>query len=271
MKPRAAVTAFAAALLVAACGPSTPADRSLSSTQSPAPSRTSSPSTRSQNPAPQTASPFGPPSTAPAAAGPASGYIPGTTVVSGTEGESKYRTTIPTLTGGSPAVVERFRAAVRAGQRAVLPGSEADGRRYTTEDGVVPAGFRTAVTSITPYLVSGLIVAESFAYRAAHPYTSIATIVIDTATASPIAFDDVFTDPATALARMRSLAPGLDGSRRLQDAGYDDFRDWLPRRDGFQAFVSVPFVLGSYIPVTVPWAKLSDLMRPGMLQKLSRD
>ncbi|KLI05221.1 hypothetical protein A5731_21545 [Mycolicibacterium conceptionense] len=47
--------------------------------------------------------------------------------------------------------------------------------------------------------------------------------------------------------------------------------NWLPTSSGLEVYVSVAHALGDYVVVTVPWDRIADVLRPGMLDVLTAD
>jgi len=178
--------------------------------------------------------------------------------------------TVPQLAGGDPAVTARFNAAMQA-SRAGMPQPSDD---TSVSDGELPGGFRSGVTRIGSGVVAGRIVLLWYGKGAAHPNQSLGTVVIATRTATPVTVNDLYQAPAAALARLRMLLPQLDTSGRLNEqwlSGDDIDVNWLPTPSGLQVYVPVAHALGDYVPVTVPWDRIADLLRPGMLEVLRAD
>ena len=101
----------------------------------------------------------------------------------------------------------------------------------------------------------------------AHPTRYLATVVINTATAQPITFADVFPNQEVARARLRELVPQLDSTGRLHPNSleHEKFLNWLPTPDGLRVYVEVSHAVGGFAAVTVPWDKIRDLVAPGAL------
>ncbi|ADG80665.1 hypothetical protein TPAU25S_03781 [Tsukamurella paurometabola] len=249
MNTRIVAATVAVALLgTAACSSQSP---------TPAPSPSSSPSVAESSAAsPATASPL-------AAAN--HGYLPSLTSTPGTpEGKA---VSIPTLQGGDPAVTKRFNDAMRSSRAAMPPADE----QTSVSDGELTGGYRSGVTRIGANAVAGRIVLYSNGKGAAHPNNSVGTVVIATKTATPVTVDDVYRDKSAALSRMRTLLPELDTSKRLRSdnvSGNDILDTWLPTATGIELYVPVAHVIGDYVPVVVPYVRIADLLRPGMLDVL---
>ncbi|WP_454792831.1 hypothetical protein [Mycolicibacterium lutetiense] len=249
------VAAAAVAVLgLAACGPAT------------------APSTPSAATSTTTSSTTAPEPSAAAAAAPLATDAHGYTITSITAPGSQpgKSVTIPQLSGGDPAVTARFNAAMQA-SRAGMPEQSAD---MSVDDGELPGGFGSGVTRIGSGVVAGRIVLLWYGRGAAHPNHSLGTVVIETHTATPVTVDDLYQDRAAALARLRTLLPQLDVSRRLDEqwmSGDDIAANWLPTPTGLEVYVPVAHVMGDYVAVPVPWDRIADLLRPGMLDVLRAD
>lgn len=233
--------ATAAAVALAGCGPTTPA---------PVPAKTTTSSV------------------AATLATDAHGYT--ITSIAAPGSQPGKSVTIPQLAGGDPAVTSRFNAAMQA-CLAAMPELSAT---TSVDDGEVPDSFGSGVTRIGSGAVAGRIVLLWYGRGAAHPNHSLGTVVIGTRTATPITVDDLYPDRAAALARMRTLLPQLDTTGRLDEqsmSGDDIDVNWLPTPTGLQIYVPVAHVLGDYVPVFVPWERIADLLRPGMLEVLRAD
>ncbi|KXO99030.1 hypothetical protein AXK60_22345 [Tsukamurella pseudospumae] len=140
-------------------------------------------------------------------------------------------------------------------------------------DGELPGGDRSGVTRIGAGAVAGRLVVFWYGHGAAHPNHSMGTVVIATKTATPVTVDDLYRDPAAARSRLRTIVPPLDSSLRLQDRKLETetFANWLPTAQGLEVYVWVAHVIGDYVPVTVPWERIADLLKPGVEQMLRAD
>ncbi|MDP0399749.1 hypothetical protein [Tsukamurella strandjordii] len=259
MNTRIAAAAAAAALLAtAACGQNGAPAPSSSSTE-PAAASSAGAWSSSARPGPAPAG---------ALASPAHGYFPSLTATPGTPDGATV--SIPTLQGGDPAVTKRFNEAMKASRAGMPPADEST----TASDGELTGGYRSGVTRIGANAVAGRIVLYWNGKGAAHPNNSLGTVVIATKTATPVTVDDVYRDKSAALGRIRGLLPELDTSGRLRadNVSGDDILDaWLPTATGIEVYVPVAHVAGDYVPVVVPYVKIADLLRPGMLDVLRAD
>lgn len=258
---RLVVAAAVAAVALAGCGPTTEPSTPSAPAGGTTPAAKTTPTTTASSASPD-------PTSGAALATDAHGY----TITSITEPGSQpgKSVTIPQLSGGDPAVTARFNAAMQA-SRAGMPQQSAD---MSVDDGELPGGYRSGVTRIGSGVVAGRIVLLWYGKGAAHPNQSLGTVVIQTDTAQPVTVDDLYQDRAAAQDRLRTLLPQLDTSGRLNAgsvSGEDIADNWLPTPSGLQIYVSVAHVMGDYVVVTVPWDRIADLLRPGMLEVLTSD
>lgn len=179
--------------------------------------------------------------------------------------ESRGSTTInvqlPQVTGGDAAVRDRFNSGMRTALDQVV-GPDSD---TTVEDGALDGDAVSQVTTITPGVIAGVAIFNWYAQGAAHPNNSVATITIAVETAQPVLLSEVFVDQQAAADRLASAVTQLDP--RVDPLGpttIDTFLNWVPTSDGFRVFVPVIHAMGDYLPVTVPWDQISDLMTPDM-------
>ncbi|WP_019201692.1 hypothetical protein [Tsukamurella sp. 1534] len=253
---RGAAAFTAVALLLCACDTGA-TEPSAISTPSPAPATGSATATPSSAPAP--AGPL---------AGPAHGYSP-SPVSSPGAGPGRVLT-LPQLRGGDPAVTNRFNSAMRAS----LAGMPQPSPETSVDDGALPGGHRSGVTRIGAGAIAGRLVVLWYSKGAAHPNQNLGTVVIATGTAQPVTVDDLYRDRAAALDRIRKLLPESDSSKRLDPRDVDDDRildHWLPTATGLEFYIGVPHAAGDFVSVLVPWDRIADLLRPGVLDLLRAD
>lgn len=142
----------------------------------------------------------------------------------------------------------------------------------TIGDGQLQAQESSRVSFIGPHVLTGVAV---FLTNSGGPYPShrVATITINTDTAQPIMFGEVFADQEAARERLRALALELGAPDRIKAAGdmkSEQFLHWVPVPKGLTFYISVPHAAGDYVPVTVPWAKIRDQVVPAMVPVLSQ-
>ncbi|MGC5026143.1 hypothetical protein ACLQ3K_15420 [Tsukamurella sp. DT100] len=212
----------------------------------------------------------GPSTTSPASAAtvPArDGYAAGTERRTGTDGPVTFDVGIPTVSGGSPAVAERFNSSMRASLEPQLKLPDRIQGTMTVRDGSLADGRRSGVTRLGPGVVAGVLLTSTYISRGAHPTTLIGTVVIATETARPVLLTDLFATPDAGLARLAALvkqhAAAVGTVPFLSDPARD-MADWIPGTDGLVVFAGVSHAEGDYRGITVPWAELKDVIAPAM-------
>lgn len=183
-----------------------------------------------------------------------------------TRGSNTVRVALPQIAGGSAAVRDRFNSGMRTALDELV-GPDSD---TTIENGSLIGDERSRVTALGPHVVGGVAIFNSYTKGAAHPYNSVATIVIDADTAQPIMLDSLWTDRQAAAERLSALVTQIDDRvEPINPPVLDTFVNWVPTPRGLHVYVSAAHVLGDYLPVTVPWDKISDLMTPRMRAALA--
>lgn len=196
------------------------------------------------------------------------------------DGRGTWTLNVKTVSGGDSAVAGTFNSAVQAAAQSQLENTrkqaapDATWNLETTPD----VFFSSASVS---ELISGVYYAQqTHARQAAHPIDTYTTVVIDSRSASPITFTDLFTDEQKGLERLsrqtRQLLPGVlgSGSAPMADepgnaALAENFANWIPTPEGLRIhFDDGQFAQGAPphgIPtLTIPWSALDDLLAPGM-------
>ncbi|AZG46737.1 hypothetical protein [Gordonia insulae] len=189
-------------------------------------------------------------------------YVAASVPVTGVSGTTTVDVLLPQVTGGDAAVRSRFNSGMRAGLDDLI--GNVGGGQFTVANGSLVTDERSRVTTITETVVAGVGIYMTNAPGAAHPNNHVATTTINASTAQPILLTDVFVDPAAAAQRLAMLVPRLDSRADPPQPAIDSFLNWVPLSTGFHIYVSVIHALGDYLPVTVPWDDISDLMKPGM-------
>jgi hypothetical protein len=191
--------------------------------------------------------------------------------VKGVEGTVTYDVHLPQISGGVPAVRDGFNERMRTALRDLvgrLPGSEKTQQVSVWE--FEQAAESSRVAMIGPHVVAGIQLYLWFA-GGAHPNESVSTIVINTDTAQPITYDDLFPQQYAALERLKQVLPELDSTGRLRSDGiYGPLEQWLPVPTGLRFYVPVSHAAGDFVPVTVPWERIRDLVTPEILPVLSQ-
>ncbi len=204
---------------------------------------------------------------------PAFGYTPVSETVKGAEGMVTYDVQVPQLSGGVPAVRDRFNEGTRAALRELidaLPGP-GNSQQASIGDGDVGPGLdATSVAMIGPHVVAGIQVYLWYA-GSAHPNQSVSTTVINSDTAQPITYDDLFPNQYAALERLRQVLPDLDPTGRVrQETVNGRLEQWVPAPTGLRFYVPVSHAAGDFVPITVPWERIRDQVAPGILPILTQ-
>ncbi len=190
---------------------------------------------------------------------PADGYQASSMLIDDTRGTTVIKVNLPQVRGGSPAVRDQF----NIGMRTALDDAVGPDSNTTVDDGSLVGDERSRVTNLGPHVVGGVAVFNWYSKGAAHPNNSVATIVIDADTAQPVLLNDIWTDPQAAAERLSTLVPQIDSRvDPLTPPALDTFLNWVPTPEGFHVYVPVAHALGDYLPVTVPWDQIADLMKP---------
>lgn len=145
--------------------------------------------------------------------------------------------------------------------------SQPSGNGRTIGDGSLGTAERSR-TVVGERTLAGVMIVLSSVKQAAYPSTNVETVVLDSLTGEVI--DEPFIDPEAAKRVLVGLAAANDPSGRLRDGGfsYSGFASWIPLPEGLHVYVDVPHVLGDYVPVTIPWDKVTGLLKPDVRQVL---
>ena len=200
------------------------------------------------------------------------GYTPKLVPMKGQRGSATFDVQLPQLDGGNAAARNRFNQGMQTALDDLINQfSDQRGGAQIVAGRLWPGDESSRVTGVTEHLVAGMAV-FNWDSHGAHPNQELATVVINTATARPITFADVFPNQEVARARLSELVPQLDQTGRLrgQPVQYEKFLNWLPTPDGLRVYVRVAHVIGDFAPVTVPWDKIRDLVAPGELPILTQ-
>lgn len=187
-----------------------------------------------------------------------------------TDGKGRWTLVVDTITGGDPRVAGAFNSAVHASAAAQLEPVKRDAD---------PDGTWTFETQPQIYFggasVSELINGLFVPVPAAHPTSSVSTVVIDARTAKPITLDDLFTDKQAGLDKLseqtKALLPAVSGvgpTPMPDEPGNApveaNFANWIPTPAGLEIhFADYQFFHGTPT-ITVPWSELDGLLAPGM-------
>ncbi|WP_134048050.1 hypothetical protein [Mycobacteroides franklinii] len=214
------------------------------------------------------------PAAAPPTSKPAFGFTPTLDEVSGKKGNVEFKVKLPQVSGDKAAARDRFNEGMRTALNDAVRVRDDPKltKPATIGDGQLQAQESSRVSFIGPHVLSGVAV---FLGSSGGPYPShmVATITINTDTAQPIMFGDVFSDQEAAREKLRKLAQELGSPDRIKAAGdmkSEQFLQWVPAPKGLTFYISVPHVAGDYVPVTVPWEKIRDQVAPAMVPILSQ-
>lgn len=190
----------------------------------------------------------------------ASGYVGTLVPTRGRTETTTFDVNLPQVTGGQAPVRERF----NTGMRSALTDVVNQLSDATVSDGTLLGDERSRVTTTTQQVVAGVAIFSTYGRGAAHPNNTVATITINADTAQPILLSEVFTDQNAAAARLAASVNRIDSRANPVAADINNFANWVPLQSGFHVYVPVSHAAGDYLPVTVPWNEIADLMKPGM-------
>ncbi|MFT4202242.1 hypothetical protein [Gordonia sp. (in: high G+C Gram-positive bacteria)] len=172
---------------------------------------------------------------------------------------------LPQVRGGDTGVRAEFNGRLDAVLTDLT--GQPSGNGLTIGDGSLGTAERSR-TVVGERTLAGVVIVLSGAKGAAHPGVDVKTVVMDNRTGQVI--DEPFEDHGQAQRVIADLAAANDPTSRLRSGGasYSSFTAWLPLPEGLHVYVEVPHVLGDYIPVTIPWAKVSGLLKPDVREVL---
>ncbi|MFT3901474.1 MAG: hypothetical protein QM728_14670 [Gordonia sp. (in: high G+C Gram-positive bacteria)] len=172
---------------------------------------------------------------------------------------------LPQVRGGDAGVRTSFNGQLDA-LLTTLTGAPS-GNGQTMSDGSLGSAERSRAV-IGERTLAGVVIVLSGAKGAAHPNTRVETVVVDNQTGEAIT--EPFDDPDGAAEAIAELAAANDPTGRLKQGGvsFGTFRAWLPLPEGMHLYVSVPHAAGDFVPVTVPWHKVSGLLKPDVREVL---
>lgn len=194
--------------------------------------------------------------------GPSDGFEASSRTERGTSpAGSSWDFLVPQVTGGAAAPRETFNAAMD-GAALSLTGPAADSKVTITSTDLGSSDGTRAVVGATT--LSGVVVVLTSSDGAAHPTNVVTTAVVDSATGDVITLDSLFTDPAAGRQHLATLAATADQSERLANTTVtaSELSEWIALDDGLHLYVPVAHVMGDYVPVTLPWSDLGDLLTP---------
>jgi len=176
-----------------------------------------------------------------------------------TRGSNTIKVRLPQVTGGPAPARDRF----NTGMHSALDDLAKQASDTSIEDGALAGDERSAVTTITPQVVAGVAIFTWYSRGAAHPNNTVATITIAVDSAEPILLADVFTDQQVAATRLADIVTRMNpDAAPLTSPVMDTFLNWVPTGAGFHVYVPVIHAMGDYLPMTIPWGQIEDLMTP---------
>lgn len=172
---------------------------------------------------------------------------------------------LPQVRGGSPEVRAAFNGKLDSLLETIT--GQPSGNGQTIGDGGLGTAERSR-TVIGERTLSGVVIVLANTKGAAHPNNLVETTVLNSETGETI--DDPFADKTAAFKALAPLAAAGDSTGRLRDAATyaSGFTSWIPLPEGLHVYVSVPHVMGDYVPVTIPWDKVAPLLKPDVREVL---
>lgn len=198
--------------------------------------------------------------------------VPGVIAGTSPDGLGTWSVHYQRIDGGNPDVAAAINKGIdaepmREVQQQTWNGST---RRHWTFDATGTAYFR-------PITVSELFVGEYNTDEPNMPIQTVATVVFDNRGGIPITWDNLFSDKTAGLTRLSeqsaSILPTVyatphpgDWQRSGALAPTDiNYKYWLPTAQGIELhFPDYQFGRGLKV-ITVPWAKVADLIAPDLL------
>lgn len=189
--------------------------------------------------------------------------------VSGATDRVVYDVNIPQIEGGDASVIAEFNESMRAALQDQIDGfgnesfTLTDARPGPTfiGQGVVAAVLNTSWDANPP---------------GAHPTSVIATVTVNTSTATPVTLQDLFPDLEVGLQRLSeqsaALLPDTVAGPDFERSGIEpverNFANWIPSAGGmnirFGDYQVGPHAIG-LVDVTIPWSALADVVDPAAL------
>lgn len=178
-----------------------------------------------------------------------------------------WRVRTPRVDGGDAKVRDAFNGEFTRHLNALVAAS--DGPKFTLDDGTLTPPEQTrAVVGLST--LSGVMITTSFTDGAAHPNTEVTTVVMDSTTGDILTLDEVLADPTSGRTELLALAVNRDSTHRIADAHTEPraLGQWIALPDGLHLYVPVIHAMGDFVPVTIPWAEVSSLLKPSARQLL---
>lgn len=186
------------------------------------------------------------------------------------DGNGRWTLVVDTISGGDAKVADTFNRAVHASAQSQLDPVKRDAD---------PDGTWSFDTNPKVYFgsasVSEVITGLYNHVPSAHPVNYVSTVVIDSRSATPITVKDLFSDEQAGLNRLsqqtKLLLPAVMGMGETpmpDEPGNEpveaNFANWIPTPTGLEIhFADYQFAHGLLV-LTVPWSALDDVLAPGM-------
>ncbi|MFT3716470.1 MAG: hypothetical protein QM774_11130 [Gordonia sp. (in: high G+C Gram-positive bacteria)] len=167
---------------------------------------------------------------------------------------------VPQIGNGEKPVRDSFNQAMSDAADALVSGAST--RKVLLEDGELSAGERSRV-DVADSTFSGTLIVRS-TEDGKDPVLSVSTTVVDAGSGKRLSLGDLFSDPSATVGRLRALLRQRDPSGVLAAAAGDEssLSRWVALPQGLHVYVPVTHAQGDFVPITVPWASLSDLLNP---------
>ena len=171
------------------------------------------------------------------------------------ENGSSWSFGVPQIGGGEKEVRDSFNGAMSKAADELM--TRAGKERMTLSDGSL-GGERSRV-DIAPSTLSGVLIVQSSGESSG---MDVATTVVEAGSGKQLTFDDIFLDPSAATVRLRTLLRNADRSGRLGAATIDrsSLKRWVAVEQGLHVYVPVDQANGGFVPVTVAWDSVADLL-----------
>ena len=172
---------------------------------------------------------------------------------------STWNITVPQLAEGGTGTRDHFNALMNKAADTVIAG--ATDHPMSIDDGEL--GDDRSRTVVRQGVVSGALIVLGYVRDAAYPSHNVETVVFDSSGNTVLALRDLLNDPAS-IDQLVPLAAAADPTGRLTNRTIspDEMQNWIALDEGPRLYVSVPHVMGDYVPVTIPWEQMRNLMTP---------
>lgn len=192
-------------------------------------------------------------------------YTAGTEHVQRILGTVAVDVELPQVRGGKPEVAQEF----NDGMDAALQEQATSLSATTLQSG---SGSGTHIGS---QVLSGVLRTVAEDLPGGTSTQLVSTVVVDTASGRTLTLDSLFGDLSDGLAALRKLAL-RHGSESTAGASFDgsglqpteeSFEHWTAQPDGMHLFIAEGLVAPAaqgVVEVTVPWADLDEVLKPGV-------